>query len=192
MKSKWIALLLALCLLPVAALAEQVTADEDSLLPYGLALGMDAASTEALLKSDSALKGYEIEDYENGTYYFTVSEVGIPDTDLTAASFQIQVDTNNSVGEERLTSVYFDMYGMNDSIDTFRVLLKALSAKFGEPTSDPFSAEAIDLYEEWGSLDASWQTDTLRVSLTLSRMYDASISVQYSSRKNYDKADLAE
>jgi len=67
-----------------------------------------------------------------------------------------------------------------------------MTVTLGAPESDPFSDEAADAYVEWGTLDASWTLPDARVSLSLNRMYEESITIQYSSRLNYDKADLAQ
>ena len=68
--------------------------------------------------------------------------------------------------------------------------MAALSPTLGAPEGDPFDAAAVDTYVEWGTLSASWTLADTRVALTLNRMYEESITLQYTSRLNYDKADL--
>lgn len=187
MKKTLIALLLALTLLPCAGVAEQVTT-----LPYGFELGMTVEQTVGVMMENTALADYTEEDYGNGAYNYTVNDIEIPDTGMKANIMQVQVDQNNSDKTEKLTSISFEIRPAEESIATFRKLLAALTATYGAPSDDPFSDENAAIYAEWGSLDASWQTDDLRITLSLSRMYEESISLYLVSRKNYNVSDLAE
>ena len=60
------------------------------------------------------------------------------------------------------------------------------------PNADPFGEDGVNGYVEWGTLDAAWATDSARASLSLNRMFGDSVSILYTSRLNYDAADLAE
>ena len=175
-------------LLPAVALGETTE------LPFGLKFGMTKEETTAAFKADQTLGKlkHDKDDYDNGAVEYSFEDVAIPGTDLTADSMSVQVDENNSAKTDKLSSVGFVMDSVDQSIATFRTLLKAMTATLGAPESDPFSEEAADTYVEWGTLDATWKLEDGRVSLSLGRMYEESISIQYTSRLNYDKADLAE
>ena len=183
---KLIALVLSLAfLIPAAALAEG--------LPFGLRFGMDEQQAEAAFTADETLAAqtWDKEDYGAGSVCYVFSDVAAPGTELTAASAEVQVDSNNSAGEMRLTNISL-VFAPEEkaSIATFRTLYAALRAVYGEPESDPFAD--TQGYVEWGTLYASWATDDTRVSLSLSRMYEDSVMLNYASRLNYDKADLDE
>jgi hypothetical protein len=187
MKRKIIAITLALMLLlPALAAAEGET------LPFGLALGMDGEQTRAAFAADATLSSLtpDKSDYGNGAIEYVFENVTIPGTDLTADSLSVQIDQNNSQKAERLTSVGFTIDPVDDSVAAFRKVLAALAASMGEPESDPFGADAVDTYVEWGTLSASWSTPSMRVALTMNRMYEESLTLQFTSRLNYDKADL--
>lgn len=189
MMKKTLALVLVLALLiPAAALGEAST------LPFGLKIGMSKDEAKAAFDADATLSAikHDKEDYDNGTVEYSFEDVAIPGTDLTADSFSVQVDENNSTKTDKLTTLSFEIKPTDNSIAMFRKLLTALTATLGAPESDPFNNEAADTYVEWGTLDASWTLPDMRVSLSLNRMYEESITVQYTSRLNYDKADLAE
>ena len=183
---KLIALVLSLAfLIPAAALAEG--------LPFGLSFGMNEEKAEAAFAADETLSTltWDKEDYGAGSVCYVFNDVTAPGTELVASSSEVQVDTNNSAGEMRLSNVslVFDP-GETESIACFRTLYNVLRATYGEPESDPFAD--VNGYIEWGTLYASWETEDTRVSLSLSRMYEDSVMLNYSSRLNYDKADLEE
>ena len=186
MKKIFAIVLTLVLLLPVLALAETPA------LPYGLALGMSTDEVEAAIAADATLSAaaFDKEDYENGSYDYIFTELAIPDTELVASSADIQVDANNSAKESKLSAISLSLMPVENSIATYRSLLASMKATYGEPDSDPFAD--VESYVEWGTLSATWTTDALRISLSLSRMYEESISIQYSSRINYDAADLAE
>ena len=189
MFKKWLAMVTVLALLlPAAALGESTA------LPFGLQFGMDKDQTLAAFDADATLGKlkYDTDDYDNGAIEYNFEDIAVPGTDLTADSLSVQVDQNNSAKTDKLTSVGFVMDSVDNSIATFRTLLKTMSATLGAPESDPFSADATNTYVEWGTLDATWALEDGRISLSLSRMYEESISIQYTSRLNYDAADLAE
>ena len=187
MKRTIVAIALTLMLLlPTLAAAEG-----DS-LPFGLALGMDGEQARAAFAADSTLSSLtpDKSDYGNGAIEYVFEDVLIPGTDLTANSLSVQIDQNNSQKAERLTSVGFTVDPVDDSIAAFRKVLTALVASMGDPESDPFGTDAVDTYVEWGTLNASWSLPTMRVALTMNRMYEESLTLQFTSRLNYDKADL--
>lgn len=189
MMKKTLAMVLVLALLiPAAAMGEAST------LPFGLKIGMSKDEAKAAFDADATLSAIkpDKEDYDNGALEYNFEDVAIPGTDLTADSFSVQVDENNSAKTDKLTNLNFVITPADNSIATFRELLTAMTATLGAPESDPFSDEAADAYVEWGTLDASWTLPDARVSLSLNRMYEESITIQYSSRLNYDKADLAQ
>ncbi|NLI21780.1 MAG: hypothetical protein GX418_09565 [Clostridiales bacterium] len=184
-----VALLLALALLlPAASLAEGTA------LPFGLQMGMSPQQVTAALEADATLGSLtpDTEDYGNGAVEYRYGGVTIPGTDLTADSLSVQVDRNNSLKADRLTEVGFVLSSPEHGIAAFRQVLAAMTATLGAPDADPFGEEAVSAYVEWGTLDASWTTADARVSLSLNRMYEENLTVQYSSRLNYDPADLAE
>jgi hypothetical protein len=175
-------------LLPAAALGEATA------LPYGLSLGMNAAQTEAAFAADATLAAatFEKVDDGDGTVEYLFENVAIPGTELTAATLSVQIDLNNSLQEDRLTSVDFSVLLEESGIPVFRRLLASMTDALGAPDGDSFDESGVEQYVEWGTLDASWTKADVRVSLSLSRMYGDGVSVLYSSRLNYDEADLAE
>jgi hypothetical protein len=181
-------LILFTMLLPAAALGEATG------LPYGFALGMNTAETEAAFAADAVLSGakYQTVDDGNGSVEYVFANVAIPDTEMSADNLTVQIDQNNSAKEDRLTMVSITVSPSQDSIATFRALLASMTASLGAPDTDPFAENGVAQYVEWGTLDASWTRADVRVSLSLSRMYEESVSILYSSRLNYDEADLAE
>ncbi|MDD3212907.1 MAG: hypothetical protein PHY64_04500 [Eubacteriales bacterium] len=186
-KKIMVILLILSLLIPAAALGETTA------LPFGLALGMDIPATKAAFAADATLAAQEPEELVNDSaveYDFT--DVAIPGTDMTAYNFSVQIDQNNSQRADRLTMLTFDVEPGDNSIATFRTLLSAMTASLGAPDSDPFDENGVAQYVEWGTLSASWTAEDVRVSLSLSRMYSDSINILYSSRLNYDEADLAE
>ena len=187
MKRTIIALTLAfMLLLPTLALGDT------SALPFGLALGMDGEQARAAFAADPVLATLtpDKEEYGGGAVEYTFEDVAIPGTSLTATNLSVQIDQNNSAKADRLSAVGFTLSPADGSIAAFREVLAALTATLGAPESDPFAAEAVDSYVEWGTLSASWSLPDLRVALTMNRMYEESITLQYTSRLNYDKADL--
>ncbi len=181
-------LVLFTLLLPAAALGEA------TVLPYGFKLGMDGSATEAAIAADATLNAATCQklDDGNGMTEYTFDGVAIPGTDLSADHLSVQIDQNNSRKENRLTMINYSFSPSQGSISIFRKLLSALTAALGAPDEDPFDENGVSQYVEWGTLDVSWTKPDVRVSLNLSQMYDASVSVLYSSRLNYDEADLAE
>lgn len=188
MKMRMIAFLLALVLLvPALALGESTP------LPYGLAMGMDKDGVYAAFAADETLAALtpDVSEY-SGAAEYTFENVPIAGTDINATSLSVQVDQNNSAKADRLSGISFVISPAENSIAAFRTMLTALMQTLGAPQNDPFEEDAAELYVEWGTLDASWTFADVRVSLTLNRMYEESITLQYSSRINYDKADLAQ
>ena len=189
MKQKILAILVVIAIaIPALGLGEA------TLLPFGLQMGMNANQTREAFAADATLSALtpDKSDYGNGAVEYLFEDVLIPGTDLTVDNLYVQVDQNNSAKADRLSSISCEITPEDNSIALFRKLFTALTAKFGAPESDPFSPDAANNYVEWGTLDASWTLPDVRVSLTLNRMYEESITVQYSSRLNYDKADLAD
>lgn len=179
--------------LAVLMLAPALSLAEGSALPFGLALGMNGDQTRAAFAADPVLSALTPEKEEYGTsvdYYF--EDVAIPGTELTADELSVSIDQNNSQKKDRLTSVTFTISPSEHSIADFRALLAALTATLGAPEGDPFGTDAVAAYVEWGTLDATWATADTRISLSMSRMYEESVNLQYSSRLNYDAADLAQ
>ena len=188
MARKLIALFLtAVLLLPAVALGESTP------LPFGLKLGMNTQETEAAFKADATLSkaSPDKSSTDVGTVDYVFDDLSIPGTDE-AASLTVEIDRNNSPQEDRLTSLSFQISPTGGSIAAFRQLLTSMTASLGAPDNDPFDADAVSQYVEWGTLDASWTKEDARVSLSLSRMFEENLTVQYSSRLNYDPADLAE
>ena len=189
MKRKLLALLIAVMLtVPFAGLAEATQ------LPYGLALGMDQAAAKAAFAADETLAALpsDLQDYGNGVVEYVFENVPVPGMDATAATLSVQLDRNNSKREERLSMITLTLDAQADSIKTFRTALAALTQTLGQPSSDPFAEESVQGYVEWGTVYANWAQPDVRVSLTLNRMYEESVTLQYTSRMNYDVADLAE
>ncbi len=178
--------------LAVLMLAPALALAEGAALPFGLALGMNGDQARAAFAADPVLSALTPDKEEYGTsvdYYF--EGVAIPGTELIADELSVSIDQNNSQKQDRLTSVTFTISPSEHSIADFRALLAALTAMLGAPESDPFGEDAVAAYVEWGTLDASWATADMRVALTMNRMYEESVTLQYNSRLNYDAADLA-
>lgn len=153
---------------------------------------MDSTQAEAAFGADPTLSQYKYEtlDDGNGSVEYTFENVPVPDTDLTAYTLNVQVDQNNSQKASRLSMVSYSITPKDNSIAVFRSLLTAMTARLGAPDDDPFNNDGTAQYVEWGTLNANWTKDDVRVSLSLSRMYEDSLSILYTSRVNYDKADL--
>lgn len=180
-------LLVLSLLIPAAALGEATA------LPFGLTVGMDTSESTAAFAADETLSALEPDRIENGdAVEYDFSNVTVPGTTLTAFNFSVQIDQNNSRHEDRLTMLTFDVEPGDNGIATFRTLLSAMTASYGAPDSDPFDDNGVAQYVEWGTLSASWTLEDVRVSLSLSRMYEDTLNVYFASRLNYDEADLAE
>ena len=189
MARKMIALLLAAALLlPAVALGEATP------LPFGLKLGLNAKETEAAFDADAVLTKLSPDksSSDGGTVDYVFENVPIPNVDVNATSLTVEIDQNNSAKATRLSSINFVISPLDQSIATFRKILAAMTQTLGAPDSDPFDEASADNYMEWGTLDAYWTRDDVRISLSLSRMFEESVTILYTSRQNYDKADLAE
>lgn len=186
MLSLLISLLLAA--LPLAAVGETVSTE----LPYGMVFGLNTAEVEAVYRSDAVLSKLTMdqERYDDGVTTIIFDDAPIPGTQLVAGSLSLQVDENNSPKTPRLSMMTFLMSPVEDSIAAFRAALAALTAAYGAPQSDPFSAEAVETYVEWGNLSALWELGDARISLSLSRMYQESLAISYMSCYNYLASDL--
>jgi len=186
---KALALLLMVALLvPVSALGEATT------LPFGLTLGMNGTQAEAAFAADPILSAIKAgkQDDGNGTIEYSFDQITVPGTDLTAYNLNIQIDRNNSEQADRLSMISYSLTPTGNGIGDFRKLLTAFTEQYGDPDADPFNEGGTAQYVEWGSLNADWTKDDLRISINLSRMYEESLSITYSSRINYDAADLKE
>ena len=96
----------------------------------------------------------------------------------------------NSLRVPRLSQISADLEVGEDSIAAFRAALEALTGVYGAPESDPFDASGVALYVEYGTLDASWVKEDVRISLSLQRMYEDTLHVSFSRRICFDAADL--
>lgn len=181
-------------LLTLVLLAPAVAIGESAPMPFGLKYGMNAEQVRAAFAADatlSALTPDKSEDGQGMTEYL-FENVKIPGTDITATSLTVQIDRNNSKHEERLTGINVTIEPGEQSVATFRKGLLLLTAALGQPDNDPFDAGATESYVEWGMLDASWTFDDSRIGLSLNRMFEESITLQCTSRLNYDATDLTE
>ncbi len=180
--------LLLLLLTPLIAFGEGTP------LPYGLSLGMTPDAASAAFSADQTLAALTPEklDYGNGVVEYAFDDVPIPDSNLIAQSFTVQIDKNNSANAERLSTLNYTFALTDGSIATFRAVLAMLREAYGEPDRDPMDDESANGYVEWGTLYGNWTFEDVRVTLTLNRMYNESVTLQFSSRLNYDKADLAQ
>lgn len=176
-----LALFLTLCALPAAA--EETT----TVLPFGAKFGMNLAEAAALLGDGAALETW-YDDDQTGSVSAENVPLGI--ADLTAETLYLQVDRNNSAKKPRLTMLSLSLSVSDAPIASFRNALEALTAAYGEPESDPFDGDAVANYVENGDLFASWTKTDVRIGLGLSRMYDESLTLSFTSRLNYDAADL--
>ncbi len=184
-----LSLLLCLALLP-AALAEETATP----LPFGVNFQMDGDAVAAAVGGKAEfLSYYGEEDEADGTGYVDVQGVSLGIGDLTAEFLDFDVQRNNSAREPRLTLISATLHTSADNgIAAFRSALAALTAEYGQPDNDPFDAAAVESYVEFGGLDATWTKPDVRINLTLQRMYAENLTLSYSSRLNYDAADLAE
>ncbi|MEA4998301.1 MAG: hypothetical protein VB087_02820 [Candidatus Limiplasma sp.] len=181
-------LLVLLLLVPMTVLGEATP------LPYGLALGMDQKEAQAAFAADETLADIkpDFQDYGNGVLEYVFPNVPVPGTDLIAEYLTVQIDTNNSQRAERLSMISLELDAGKNSIQSFRKALGGLSKALGQPESDPFGEQSVQGYVEWGTVYANWAKPDVRIALTLNRMYEESVMLQYTSRINYDAADLAE
>lgn len=184
-----ITVLLALAmLLPVTAIGEAAA------LPFGLTMGMSPEQAEAAFKASDALAKLTPDkvDNDDGSIEYIFDDVAIPGADGITGSLTVDVDQNNSLREYRLTSISLEIGSPENCISLYRTLLASMTAQLGAPNADPFGEDGVNGYVEWGTLDAAWATDSARASLSLNRMFGDSVSILYTSRLNYDAADLAE
>ena len=177
-----------LATLPLSGLCETVSTE----LPYGMVFGLNVAEVEAMYRSDATLAKLTVnkESYDDGVTTFVFDDAPIPGTQLVAGSLSLQVDENNSGNAPRLSMMTFLVNPVTDSIAAFRAALQALTAAYGAPQSDPFGEDGVNSYVEWGNLSALWELGDARISLSLSRMYQESLSVSYMSCYNYLASDL--
>ena len=183
---KYLALLLMMALTAApSALAE----DGATPLPLGVTLEMDGPALVSAIGGSAAFVPYFAEDDgETGTVQLSDVSLGIGD--LTAASITFDVQRVNSLRVPRLSQISADLEVGEDSIAAFRAALEALTGVYGAPESDPFDASGVALYVEYGTLDASWVKEDVRISLSLQRMYEDTLHVSFSRRICFDAADL--
>lgn len=180
---KLLALLVSVMLFLPALAGAQTT------LPFGLSFGLNVEQTETALR-ENVNDVFDMEDYGNGTVDYLLANVTLADTTLIADSMSVQVDTNNSARTPRLSFFSLDYRPQGTCIADFRTLLAALTTQYGKPLTDPFDESGVNDYKEWGTLSATWETEDVRISLSMTRMYEESITLQFTSRLNYDEADL--
>ena len=175
-------MLVVLMTVPGFCLAEESKATE---LPKGVTFQMDYDAVLAALGEGVAEDEWE-EDV--GTLMLSDTDAGIGD--LKASEISFQVDRNNSGRVSRLSQIDLYLPGGENSIASFREALAAITAVYGEPDGDPFDAAGVEGYVEYGGLHATWTKPDVRINLSLSRMYQESMSLDFSNRLCYDADDL--
>ncbi|MDD3336492.1 MAG: hypothetical protein PHI98_13425 [Eubacteriales bacterium] len=179
-----IALSTLLVLSSCAALAEA----DATVLPMGANFGLSMDALQEKLGSDAQRDVWYEDDDESGALSFQNVKLDIGG--LTANDIYFQVDRNNSSGDARLSMVSVDLLVDGSVIDAFKAALASLSEVYGTPDSDPFDDTSVEIYIEYGSLSATWTKADTRINLMMNRMYDQTLSLDYSYRLNYDAADL--
>ena len=160
-------MLVVLMTVPGFCLAEESKATE---LPKGVTFQMDYDAVLAALGEGVAEDEWE-EDV--GTLMLSDTDAGIGD--LKASEISFQVDRNNSGRVSRLSQIDLYLPVGENSIASF---------------SDPFDAAGVEGYVEYGGLHATWTKPDVRINLSLSRMYQESMSLDFSNRLCYDADDL--
>lgn len=184
---KLLSLLLTLGLLLSACPALAQAADEATPLPLNVAFGMNMDELSALLGSDAQKETWYEDDTETGSLMLEAVEII---SGLTAADVTFQVDRNNSAKAPRLSLITASLPVGENVIASFKNALASLSAVYGTPDNDAFDESGVQGYVEYGNLSATWTKDDVRVNLNMNRLYDESLSLDYSYRLNYDAADL--
>lgn len=182
MKKKLAALALALLLLApsIAAVAKEATA-----LPYGVTFQMDYAAVLETL--GDAVEEDAWED-EAGVLLLPAGPSGVEGLEAEGLSFQ--VDRNNSDRASRLSQISISLPTGDSSVASFRKALTALIGAYGQPDGDPFGEESVSNYVEYGNLSATWTNEDARINLSLSRMYQESLTLEISNRLCYRAEDL--
>lgn len=176
--------LLALCI-GGAAVAEEAA----TVLPFGVSFGMTHEELDAVLKTDSVWESWYEDDDEMGS--LSLQNVALGIGGQTAKSLYFQVDRNNSAKAPRMCMLSADLEIEGSVIPAFRKALAAMTELYGQPDADPFGSDGVNGYVEFGSLYASWTKPDVRINLSCyNRMYDETLSVDYTYRLNYDAADL--
>lgn len=183
---KYLALLMIMVLAAApAALAE----DAATPLPLGATFEMDGPALVEAIGGDAEFVPYfEDDDTETGNIQLSNVDLGIGGMTATFVCFDVQ--RINSAREPRLSLVSVTLDPGNNSIASFRSALEALTGVYGAPDNDPFGEDAVDMYVEYGMLDASWVKDDVRIYLSLQRMYEDYLELSFSPRICFDASDL--
>ncbi|MEG0864870.1 MAG: hypothetical protein RSE58_10660 [Clostridia bacterium] len=182
MKKILVLLLAMLMLVPCfSAIAEETA----TALPLNTAFSMDYETLRTALGKDA------VEDlWDEGTGTLMLEQCAIGIGDLKADSIHFQVDRNNSDKASRLSQISINLPTSEKSIASFREALTALTDMYGQPDSDPFDAASVENYVEYGGLSATWTKPDVRISLSLSRMFQESINLDFTNRLCYSADDL--
>lgn len=161
---------------------------EEQLLPFGLRTDMSWNDGVALLGESAELQPWSDtgDDAEVGSIYCSDLSFEGLEVDVLEANFS----RNNSKRESRLSNVLLQLKLGDNVIEDFRKAFSALTALYGDADENPFNADGIEQYVEFGTLDAFWTRDTLRINLSMNRAYNDFVAVNYIPRINYDADDL--
>lgn len=183
---KYLALLM---LMAMAAAPAALAEDAATRLPYDVTFEMDGPAIVEAIGSDAAFSPYDEEsDPETGSVYLTNAPLGLGD--LTAEYMALDVQRVNSRREPKLSLISAGLSVEGGSIAAFRKALAALTEIYGQPEADPFDESGVEMYVEYGMLDASWVMEDVRISLSLQRMYEEVLEVSFSPRICFDASDL--
>lgn len=181
---KWITLLISvMLLLPVTCLAEANTTV--TALPFEATFQMDYDTVLALLGSET-----EEDNWEDGEGILMLLNVPLGIGELMADEVSFQIDRNNSGNTSRLSLIDAALPVGDDCIAAFREALSALTTAYGAPNGDPFDEAGVQGYVEFGGLNADWEKEDVRISLSMSRMYQDTLMLSFANRLCYDADDL--
>ena len=174
------ALMMLLAVLPAVA--------ENTELPLSLQFDMSLSDAAALLGEEAEVQCWDVEPDSMNEGMITLNDITFAGLDFT--DLEVDFSIANSKRVSRLNQIMLDMKSGDNIIADFREAVAALTALYGEPDEDPFSEGAVDLYVEYGALSAEWTKEDTRISLNMNRRYVDTVSLFFSSRKNFDPEDL--
>ena len=180
-----LALVLVLAFTCCAAMAEEAATP----LPFGVAFGMTHDELDAALNQPGSWETWYEDDAEYGS--LSLQDVALGIGDLKATNLYFEVDRNNSAKAPRMCILSAGLEIEGGVIAAFRKALSAMTEAYGQPDADPFNEEGVQGYVEYGALSASWTKPDVRINLNgYNRMYEESLSLDFTYRLSYDAADL--
>ena len=184
---KSISFLLALLVLSGSCAALAQTAQPATALPCGVTFGMSMDEATGALGAAAEDTPDEM-DGEVGSLYIETAENAFGS--LAAYDLTFEVNRSNSAKAPRLNMIFCGLPVGDSVIASFRDALTAFTALYGAPDGDPFDESGVDGYREYGYRSATWTKPDVRINLSLSRMYQATLTLDFANRLCYDADDL--